>query len=285
MTKKKNNNEPEKQFKNLKKQYQRDYDGLFDCRSAHAMQQLIKRHNRRIKSIGQDKLAPSQVLVINELKERYQALQENKKIELGIIALPQVAYNENLCAEIDNNQPTKSPSQQPIANVSEKPLPTQSPSKQFVPSLGLEQDTAKIAILAKNKRADLALQPILNESNERPANYEEMLAWLKTKGLTGNSLYQVLDRLHHGASHRWNPYWQNSQKKLNSILSALNNLEPTVSLAVEMGNKESELYQAVNMKRISCFTFFSGGCGADVSKSLQIVEDLSNNLQTSSILR
>ncbi|MGQ3889750.1 hypothetical protein ACQUW5_12060 [Legionella sp. CNM-1927-20] len=290
MLKKKVHN-PEKQFRKLTQQYFALFNNLTNCTNEHNMRLLLKRHNKVIKRIGQDQLNQEKLLAVNHLELILQDLQKKKENEFGISIDQETPVNS---VNLEEKSARSSPL---VTNM--KALHTESDSlvqneldvaqnnyKKADSEIEEKISTPTLPQITKSKSLGLSIdfnQTMPEQSYLKPsqANYEEMLAWLDKQGTIGKGLSQVLIRLHNGVQHRWNPYWRSSSEKLNKILDALNNLSSNVSLANELDNKDSELYQAINMPRIMArFSLFDGACGIKHSKSLQKIEALDNDLQT-----
>jgi len=101
-----------------------------------------------------------------------------------------------------------------------------------------------------------------------------VIALLRTRTNT-EPLIQAIERLRKGAENKWNPYWTNSSKKLNAIVSAINtictNNDEKNAIEEAIADPTSDLYQAVNMKRLLTESSFFGKVAYKETKSLIIV--------------
>lgn len=71
------------------------------------------------------------------------------------------------------------------------------------------------------------------------------------------ALQMVIERLKHGTKS-YNPYWMGSQNKLNKILESLARaLVAGKNITAVLKDPQSELFQAVNMRRLPTYYFFS----------------------------
>ncbi|MFC3908217.1 hypothetical protein ACFORL_03900 [Legionella dresdenensis] len=86
-----------------------------------------------------------------------------------------------------------------------------------------------------------------------------------------NALLKMLLRLEEGQKS-FSPYWKNSKDKLTHIVKAINNIQGELDLGKELGNKNSELYQAINMARLLPFTLFGGKAAYNKAHSLIALE-------------
>jgi len=107
---------------------------------------------------------------------------------------------------------------------------------------------------------------------ETNKSYDQAILRLKDYGEVGNRIISIMSRLKEGQENSWNPYWMNSGVKLKGIISGLKALKPTDLLDEVLFDQESNLYKAVNMSRLSPFTFW-GAFGVNQSKSLQLIEE------------
>lgn len=102
---------------------------------------------------------------------------------------------------------------------------------------------------------------------------------LEACGVLGTEIMQQIKRLEVG-SNSYNPYWMNSSKKLKAIIDSLNKLSPKIdeaSLKMIAVDPREELYNALNIQRISPLTFF-GRLGWNNAKSLQSVHDVVSSM-------
>lgn len=89
---------------------------------------------------------------------------------------------------------------------------------------------------------------------------------------SGESIVNVIDRLDSERKSPLNPYWINSEAKLNGIIAAVLALDKNVDLASEMNNNQSTLYRAINTPGISKISVF-GRVNYNNSNSLEIDKD------------
>ncbi|STX50322.1 Uncharacterised protein [Legionella busanensis] len=290
MSKKKlHTNSPKQQFNKLTQQYLSLMDNLTRCTNERSMKILLKQHIKVVKRIGQDQLTQENLIQIQNLDFILQKLKEFKAKEFGI------SIEQEALSPITEEKPTLASS---VLTKTEDLNVEPDAIKQSEPNMAAANynegsnhaENNPETLLQTSRIKNLTLNIGFNQSlpieqrlqKPEKANYEEMLAWLNNQGAVGEGLSQVLTRLHKGTQHRWNPYWQNASDKLNKILDALNNLSPYDSLANELDDKNSELYQAINMPRIkNHFSLFRHVCGVKPSKSLQKIEALDNDLQGS----
>lgn len=102
-------------------------------------------------------------------------------------------------------------------------------------------------------------------------NYIEKLA---DCGAVGVKILEQIERLQ-AHQDSCNPYWINSKEKANAIITALDNLNFTEDgiLKEAVNNPNSELYNALNMQRLSPLTCL-GMWGWNQAKSLQHVQEV-----------
>ncbi|WP_131783582.1 hypothetical protein [Legionella gresilensis] len=291
MSKKKiHTNSPEKQFKKLTQQYLNLMDNLTRCKSERSMKALLKQHTKVVKRIGQDQLNQENLIKVQSLDFILQKLKESKAKEFGI-SIEQETLAPSIVTEEKPTLASSELTKTEVLNVEPDAIIQNEPdiaANYYENDENIEKNAASLLQIANIKNLALNIgfnqSKTIEQNTAKPekANYEEMLAWLNSQGTIGERLGQVLARLHNGARHRWNPYWKNSSDKLEKILDALNNLSPAESLADELDNKNTELYQAINIPRLrSRFSLFNGACGVKPSKSLQKIEALDNDLQPS----
>ncbi len=104
-----------------------------------------------------------------------------------------------------------------------------------------------------------------------PSFYRTIIT-LQEHGEAGQIVIKSLLRLKQGQDQYWNPYWMNSGVKLNQIADAVNKLPQDANLDDIIKDENSELYQALNMHRLSPITFL-GQLGFYHSKSIQAVTE------------
>lgn len=118
----------------------------------------------------------------------------------------------------------------------------------------------------------LALIPTSQSDIDPPVtkNYIEKLA---DCGALGAKILEQIERLQFNQDS-CNPYWINSKQKANAIINALENLDfiDERVLKEAVTNPKSELYNALNMQRLSPLTFL-GIWGWNQAKSLQYVQE------------
>ncbi|WP_133140046.1 hypothetical protein [Legionella genomosp. 1] len=80
-------------------------------------------------------------------------------------------------------------------------------------------------------------------------HYDKAIAILNNQGTIGNTIINLINRL---AEHQnsWNPYWRNSNAKVELIINAVLNAEKGRDFASILNDKQSELYTALNMQRL-----------------------------------
>ncbi len=123
----------------------------------------------------------------------------------------------------------------------------------------------------------IAQSKIVDTNSPITKNYAEKLA---DCGALGAKIMQQIERLQlHQDS--FNPYWINSKQKVDAIINALEHLdfEEEGTLRDTVTNPKSELYNALNMQRLSPLTFL-GIWGWNQAKSLQYVQEVA---QTTSL--
>lgn len=99
---------------------------------------------------------------------------------------------------------------------------------------------------------------------------ESKISYVK-KSLTEHVLLQVIHRLEQG-SISYNPYWFNSQKKLNRIIDCLfDALKAQENIDALLESPESALSKAINSHRLPKFSFFNLCQDSSEVKSRKIV--------------
>lgn len=102
---------------------------------------------------------------------------------------------------------------------------------------------------------------------------------LKACGKTGDSIIDSMLRLQKGQDQFWNPYWINSDIKLDAIVKAVLSLQETGNIEDLIKDENSELYKALNMQRLAPITFL-GRLGFYHAKTLMNVSEAVNNEPT-----
>lgn len=116
----------------------------------------------------------------------------------------------------------------------------------------------------------LPQQPSSKEDNP----FSKAVTYLSKQGKAGEQLIASMHRLQAGKDIYWNPYWMNSGKKLDLIITAILNLDnASLPLDKELENKTSALYKAINTQRLAPVTFL-GRLGFNQSKTLLAVEEV-----------
>lgn len=116
------------------------------------------------------------------------------------------------------------------------------------------------------------IEPIETTSEVEPVDdYTKAINLLKNYEM-GKSIIASMVRLKEG-EQSWNPYWINSELKLQGIIAAVLKLEEgEVDLVSLIQNEKSELHESLNMQRLLPITFL-GRLGFNHAKSAMIVED------------
>lgn len=91
-------------------------------------------------------------------------------------------------------------------------------------------------------------------------------------GTIGAKLTLQIRRLESGV-YSYNPYWMNSSKKLNAIISVLPPTLDEASLKALVRDPKSELHQALNMQRLPTLSILGRDNQAKSLKALQEDED------------
>lgn len=81
------------------------------------------------------------------------------------------------------------------------------------------------------------------------SNYDKAIAILNNQGKIGNTIINLITRLAEN-QNSWNPYWRNSNAKMELIINAVLNAEKGADFASILNDKQSELYTALNMQRL-----------------------------------
>ena len=132
-------------------------------------------------------------------------------------------------------------------------------------------------VFFQNEDVTPILQSKIVDTTSPPVakNYAEKLA---DCGALGATILQQIERLQlHQDS--FNPYWINSKQKADAIINTLEHLdfEAEGKLRDAVTNPDSELYNALNMQRLSPLTFL-GIWGWNQAKSLQYVQEVAQTL-------
>ncbi|WP_298626891.1 hypothetical protein [uncultured Legionella sp.] len=107
---------------------------------------------------------------------------------------------------------------------------------------------------------------------------------LEEHGDAGRIVIDSLLRLKQGQDQYWNPYWMNSDTKLNKIVDAVDKLPQDANLSDILRDKDSELNKAMSINRLSPLTFL-GRLGFYQCKSIQVVnEQLDKQQETQATL-
>ena len=104
------------------------------------------------------------------------------------------------------------------------------------------------------------------------APFHHAVVILQKHGAVGQAIIDSMIRLKKGRGSHWNPYWMNSDVKLDRIIQAVEALQTTDSLEVILQDKSSALYLALNMQRLAPITFL-GRLSINHSKTLLAVTD------------
>lgn len=107
---------------------------------------------------------------------------------------------------------------------------------------------------------------------ERTPPFYQAVTLLKEHGKTGDSIIESMLRLQKGQDQYWNPYWINSDIKLDAIVKAVLSLQEKDNIEELIKDENSSLYQALNMQRLSPITFL-GRLGFYHAKTLMNVSE------------
>lgn len=110
--------------------------------------------------------------------------------------------------------------------------------------------------------------------NTTPPFYEAVNR-LKEYGKAGKIITDSMLRLQKGQDQFWNPYWMNSDVKLNALVKAVLLLNETDDINELIQDENSELCKALNMQRLAPLTFL-GRFGFNHTKSLMHVNEKLN---------
>ncbi|KTD64957.1 hypothetical protein [Legionella shakespearei] len=99
---------------------------------------------------------------------------------------------------------------------------------------------------------------------------------LKAQGKIGDPIIDSMLRLQKGQDQFWNPYWINSDVKLDAIVKAVLSLQETDNIEDLIKDENSELYKALNMQRLAPITFL-GRLGFYHAKTLMNVSEAVDN--------
>jgi hypothetical protein len=123
---------------------------------------------------------------------------------------------------------------------------------------------ASVALIAKvYAEAGLLIPP-----------FYRVISMLEKHDEVGENIIRSMCRLKNGEQNKWNPYWMNSGKKLELIIQAIEALKDTDKdeFIKNINNEKSDLYNALNIQRITPLTFF-GTVGFNHAKTLIAVQD------------
>jgi hypothetical protein len=114
--------------------------------------------------------------------------------------------------------------------------------------------------------------------NNTPPFYQAINR-LKAQEKIGDPIIDSMLRLQKGQDQFWNPYWINSDVKLDAIVKAVLSLQETDNIEDLIKDENSELYKALNMQRLAPITFL-GRLGFYHAKTLINVSEAVNNEPT-----
>lgn len=135
-------------------------------------------------------------------------------------------------------------------------------------------------IMQERQAADDAAQRAMSNRRRRigrnvktqDSSFKEAIDVLIKHSIEGARIIRVLTVLKEGQDNYWNPYWMNSGVKFKRVIDAVLAMKPGEKIQDLLGDKNSTLYQALNMRRLAPLTFL-GRFGMNHAKSLMSVQE------------
>jgi len=195
--------------------------------------------------------------LIGSLLEHHAQLKQQEEHQQQV----EKVTNSQLPSRVRDQQQTK---ENPESSTQEKqkPIPAAPDNSKITPlKISTDQSAASFSIsLFKHDLRPKTNNPNVNsDSSSFNAGQIQEIEIKKIKAtFKGHAIIQVIERLEQGSKsfNFLNPYWINSQNKLDKIVKCLRTLQKE-QIDAELERPESELSRAVNMQRFPIFHFFS----------------------------